>query len=47
MMKAHQGPVVGLHPMFGPDVTGLIKQTIIVRDGREKSQYQWLLKQLA
>lgn len=45
MMKAHQGPVVGLHPMFGPDVTGLIKQTIIVCDGREKEQYQWLLKQ--
>ncbi len=45
MMKVHQGPVVGLHPMFGPDVTGLIKQTIIVCDGREKSQYQWLLKQ--
>lgn len=45
MMKAHAGPVVGLHPMFGPDVTGLIKQTIIVCDGREKSQYQWLLKQ--
>lgn len=45
MMKAHQGPVVGLHPMFGPDVTGLIKQTIIVCDGREQSQYQWLLKQ--
>jgi chorismate mutase/prephenate dehydrogenase len=45
MMKAHSGPVVGLHPMFGPDVTGLIKQTIIVCDGREKEQYQWLLKQ--
>jgi len=45
MMKAHAGPVVGLHPMFGPDVTGLIKQTIIVCDGREKAQYQWLLKQ--
>ena len=45
MMKAHAGPVVGLHPMFGPDVTGLIKQTIIVCDGREKSKYQWLLKQ--
>lgn len=45
MMKAHQGPVVGLHPMFGPDVTGLIKQTIIVCDGRGKAQYQWLLNQ--
>jgi chorismate mutase/prephenate dehydrogenase len=45
MMKVHKGPVVGLHPMFGPDVTGLIKQTIIVCDGREEPQYQWLLKQ--
>lgn len=45
MMKAHKGPVVGLHPMFGPDVTGLIKQTIIVCDGREQEQYQWLLAQ--
>ncbi|MGL1959311.1 MAG: bifunctional chorismate mutase/prephenate dehydrogenase [Colwellia sp.] len=45
MMKAHVGPVVGLHPMFGPDVTGLIKQTIIVCDGRNAEQYQWLLNQ--
>jgi chorismate mutase/prephenate dehydrogenase len=45
MMKVHSGPVVGLHPMFGPDVTGLIKQTIIVCDGRYESQYQWLLNQ--
>jgi len=45
MMKAHNGPVVGLHPMFGPDVTGLIKQTIIACDGRLSNKYQWLLKQ--
>jgi chorismate mutase/prephenate dehydrogenase len=45
MMKAHKGPVVGLHPMFGPDVTGLIKQTIIVCDGRDEDKYQWLLAQ--
>lgn len=45
MMKIHAGPVVGLHPMFGPDVTGLIKQTIIVCDGRAELQYGWLLEQ--
>ncbi|WP_371188837.1 bifunctional chorismate mutase/prephenate dehydrogenase [Thalassotalea maritima] len=45
MLTAHQGPVVGLHPMFGPDVTGFIKQTIIVCHGRLASQYQWLLQQ--
>jgi len=45
MMKVHSGPVVGFHPMFGPDVTGLIKQTIIVCEGRDNEKYQWLLDQ--
>jgi len=45
MMKIHQGPVVGLHPMFGPDVSGLIKQTIIACEGRSPEQYNWLLEQ--
>jgi chorismate mutase/prephenate dehydrogenase len=45
MMKVHKGPVVGLHPMFGPDVSGLIKQTIIACEGRYPEQYNWLLKQ--
>ena len=45
MLDAHRGPVVGLHPMFGPDVTGMIKQTIIVCEGRKAEQYQWLLEQ--
>ncbi|MEI6895173.1 MAG: bifunctional chorismate mutase/prephenate dehydrogenase [Colwellia sp.] len=45
MKKIHSGPVVGLHPMFGPDVTGLIKQTIISCDGRYPEKYQWLLQQ--
>ena len=45
MMKIHQGPVVGLHPMFGPDVSGLIKQTIITCEGRGQDTYQWLLEQ--
>lgn len=45
MKKAHDGPVVGLHPMFGPDVTGLIKQTIITCEGRYAEQYNWVLQQ--
>ncbi|TYK64397.1 bifunctional chorismate mutase/prephenate dehydrogenase [Colwellia echini] len=45
MKAVHAGPVVGLHPMFGPDVTGLIKQTIISCEGRYPDQYQWLLEQ--
>ncbi|WP_117235921.1 bifunctional chorismate mutase/prephenate dehydrogenase [Vibrio maerlii] len=45
MMKVHQGPVVGLHPMFGPDVPSLAKQVIVYCDGRGEETYQWLLKQ--
>ena len=46
MLNAHQGPVVGLHPMFGPDVGNLAKQVIVCCDGRGKEQYQWLLDQM-
>jgi chorismate mutase/prephenate dehydrogenase len=45
MLKVHSGPVVGLHPMFGPDVTGLVKQTIIACEGRLPETYDWLLEQ--
>ncbi|WP_394128555.1 bifunctional chorismate mutase/prephenate dehydrogenase [Vibrio hepatarius] len=47
MMKVHQGPVVGLHPMFGPDVPSLAKQVIVYCDGRGEEHYQWLLKQFS
>lgn len=46
MLAAHSGPVVGLHPMFGPDVKSLVKQVIVVCHGRESSRYDWLLRQL-
>lgn len=45
MLEAHAGPVVGLHPMFGPDIPSMAKQVIICSDGREPESYQWLLKQ--
>ncbi|EGU37604.1 bifunctional chorismate mutase/prephenate dehydrogenase [Vibrio ichthyoenteri ATCC 700023] len=47
MLNAHRGPVVGLHPMFGPDVPSLAKQVIVYCDGRGEEHYQWLLKQFA
>ena len=43
MLAQHQGPVVGLHPMFGPDIETFAKQTVAVCHGRQKSEYQWLL----
>ena len=46
MLKAHQGPVLGLHPMFGPDVSSLAKQVIIYSEGRGSEQYEWLLAQM-
>ncbi len=47
MLNVHSGPVVGLHPMFGPDVPSLAKQVIVYCDGRGEEQYQWLLKQFS
>ncbi len=46
MMAAHSGPVVGLHPMFGPDVPSLAKQVVAYCDGRQPEAYQWLLEQV-
>lgn len=46
MLQQHNGAVVGLHPMFGPDITNLVKQVVVVCHGRDQSSYQWLLKQL-
>ncbi len=46
MLLKHLGPVVGLHPMFGPDVKSFSDQTVIVCEGRLPEQYQWLVEQL-
>ena len=46
MLANHAGPVVGLHPMFGPDVGSLVKQVIVVCHGRDASRCDWLLRQL-
>ncbi len=46
MLDVHAGPVVGLHPMFGPDVEDFNRQTVIVCDGRKSEQCQWLIEQL-
>jgi chorismate mutase/prephenate dehydrogenase len=45
MMDKHKGPVVGLHPMFGPN-TSFVKQIVVVCDGRGEANYQWLLQQI-
>jgi chorismate mutase/prephenate dehydrogenase len=35
MLAAHRGPVLGLHPMFGPDSGSLAKQVVVYCDGRQ------------
>jgi chorismate mutase/prephenate dehydrogenase len=47
MLAVHEGPVLGLHPMFGPDVASLAKQVIIYCNGRGSEHYQWLLEQMS
>ena len=46
MFSVHDGPVVGLHPMFGPTIDQPMGQTIVVTPGRFSDQYQWLLDDL-
>lgn len=46
MLAVHQGPVLGLHPMFGPDVASLAKQVIVCCQGRDPVASQWLLEQM-
>ncbi|MFC3032390.1 bifunctional chorismate mutase/prephenate dehydrogenase [Pseudoalteromonas fenneropenaei] len=47
VMKAkHAGPVMGLHPMFGPDISHWVKQTIVACEGRLPEHCEPLLHQL-
>lgn len=46
MLDVHQGPVVGLHPMFGPDAPGMVKQVVIVCEGRYPEAYAWFIEQM-
>lgn len=45
MLAKHNGAVVGLHPMFGPDISNIAKQVVVVSHGRAAEQYQWLIQQ--
>jgi chorismate mutase/prephenate dehydrogenase len=45
MLQQHSGPVLGLHPMFGPDISNIVKQVVVCCHGRHADRYQWLLAQ--
>lgn len=45
MLALHAGPVVGLHPMHGPDVPNLTKQLMVVCPGRDAEAAGWYVEQ--
>ncbi len=46
MMASHPGPVIGVHPLFGPSTGCLDKQIIIVTPGRDPDRCRWMVEQL-
>lgn len=46
MLHSHPGPVLGLHPMFGPDVDSFAKQVVASTPGRDPEASAWLLEQI-
>lgn len=45
MLDSHEGPVIGLHPMHGPDVPNLSKQLMVVCEGRDPEASAWFREQ--
>ena len=45
MLQSHEGPVIGLHPLFGPSTSTMDKQIVVVTPGRNKPACQWLIDQ--
>jgi prephenate dehydrogenase len=46
MLEHHQGPVLGLHPMFGAGIESFQSQNVAVCPGREHHRFQWLLDRI-
>jgi len=47
MMESHPGPVVGLHPLFGPTPSTLDKQIVVATPGRNYDDCRWLIEQFS
>ena len=45
MLAAHSGPVLGLHPLFGPMTSTMDKQVVAATPGRRPEACQWLVDQ--
>ena len=47
MLDRHPGPVLGLHPMFGPGTDSFLAQNVVVCPARQQQAYQWFLDFIA
>lgn len=45
MKAAHKGPILGLHPMHGPDVQNLSKQLMVVCPVQQENECRWIVDQ--
>ncbi len=45
MTAAHPGPVIGLHPLFGPTTSTLDQQIIVATPGRDADACRWVTDQ--
>ncbi|MBD2677633.1 prephenate dehydrogenase/arogenate dehydrogenase family protein [Nostoc paludosum FACHB-159] len=43
MLEYHSGPVMGLHPMFGPNIKSFLGQKFVICPGRNDEAFLWLL----
>ncbi len=47
MLENFSGPVLGFHPMFGPDTPTMERQIMVVTPGRERPEDRWPAEQFA
>jgi chorismate mutase/prephenate dehydrogenase len=47
MMNSHNGPVIGIHPLFGPTTSSMDKQIVVFTPGRNLEACKWIIEQLS
>jgi chorismate mutase / prephenate dehydrogenase len=47
MVNSHSGPVLGIHPLFGPSTSSMDKQIIVVTPGRDDESCKWVIDQMS
>lgn len=47
MLECHPGPVLGLHPLYGPSTSSMDQQIVVATPGRDPAGGAWLTEQLS